>query len=244
MSRGQPVEVSLPDGEVWGGPWRSVPLSGFATSLPRPAAAAGRPTVVAVDGRSASGKTTLAARLVAVLPDATLVHTDDVAWWHGFFDWADLMRTGVLEPLRRGSGVRFVPPAWIAHADEPGGRPVTWPDGIVVPPSARAVVVEGVGATRRELADLVDVAIWVQADEEARAAREAARVAAGEVTSDFVDGWQREELPFLADQRPWDRADHVVASTPGRLTAGIRPTHLDDVLVGAPPRARAERWPP
>ena len=226
------MDVALLDGEVWGGPWRSVPLADFAAALHRPGTAVGRPTVVAVDGRSAGGKSTLAARIAAALPDAALVHTDDVAWWHAFLDWDDLMRTGVLEPLHRGEPVAFTPPAWTER-----GRP----GAIVVPPSARLVVVEGVGAGRRELADLVDVTVWVQADEQARAAREAARVAAGEVTADFVDEWQREEVPFQADQRPWERADHVVAGSPGRLTGGLRPSGPDDVLVGgaAPPAASA-----
>ena len=205
---------TLPDGEVWGGPWRRVPLADFAAALPRPSGR--RPTVVAVDGRSAGGKTTLATRLAAALPDAALVHTDDVAWWHGFFDWADLLRTGILEPLHRGEAVAFTPPAWTAR-----GRP----GAIAVPPSARLVVVEGVGAGRRELADLVDVTIWVQADEEVRASREAARVAAGEVTAAFVEEWQREERPFLAAQRPWDRADHVVR--------GGGKSRVDEILVGA-----------
>lgn len=232
MSQERADDVSLPGGEVWGGPWRSVPIADFTAGL-RSAHPGGRPTVVAVDGRSASGKTTLAVRLVEALADAALVHTDDVAWWHGFFDWDDLMRTGVLEPLHRGEAVAFVPPAWVEHDREPGERlPSTWPDGIVVPASTRFVVIEGVGSSRRELADLVDTAIWVQADEETRAARDAARVAAGETTARMVDEWQRKEVPFLADQRPWDRADHVVASTPGRLTAGVLPEHAGDLMVG------------
>jgi hypothetical protein len=28
------------------------------------------------------------------------------------FDWADLLAHGVLEPVRRGEGVSFRPPAW------------------------------------------------------------------------------------------------------------------------------------
>ena len=216
--------IALPDGEVWGGPWRSVRVAELAATLRGRDTGDRRPTVVAVDGRSAGGKTTLAARLVEAVPGSALVHTDDVAWWHSFFDWVDLLRTGVLEPLHRGAAVAFTPPAWTER-----GR-----DGaIVVPASARFVVVEGVGAGRSELADLVDATVWVQADEDARWSREAVRVAAGEVTAEFVEEWQREERPFLAAQRVWERADCVVAGTDGALIAGARPRNpADDVLVG------------
>jgi uridine kinase len=233
MPDDEAVPVALPGGEVWGGPWRSVPVAEFAATLRDRHTGDGRPTVVAVDGRSAGGKSTLAARLAGAVPGAALVHTDDVAWWHSFFDWVDLMRTGVLEPLHRGEAVAFTPPAWTER-----GRA----GAIVVPPSARLVVVEGVGAGRRELADLVDATVWVQSDEATREAREAARVAAGEVTARLVDEWQREELPFLAAQRVWERADCVVAGTTGALTAGVLPRDpADDVLVG---RVRPEVRPP
>jgi len=58
-----------------------------------------RPRIVAVDGRSGSGKTTLTERLRSAVPDAEVVHTDDIAWWHSRFGWDDLMIDGVLEPL-------------------------------------------------------------------------------------------------------------------------------------------------
>lgn len=221
MSHGDPAD--LVDGEPWCGPWRNVALAEVVDSLPRPAHD-GRPAVVAVDGRSAGGKSTLAARVVDSVPHAYLVRTDDVAWWHSFFDWVELMRTGVLEPLRAGSAVDFTPPAWTERGRQ---------GAIVVPPDARLVVVEGVGAGRRELADLVDATIWVQAEESVRWSREAVRVEAGEVTADFVDEWQREERPFHAAQRVWERADQVVAGGTGTLTAGVQPQHPErDILVG------------
>ena len=221
-----PADVRLADGEPWCGPWRSVALAEFAHGLPR-AAPDGRPAVLAVDGRSAGGKTSLAARVVGAVPHAHLVHTDDVAWWHSFLDWTGLMRSGVLEPLRAGSGVDFTPPAWVER-----GRP----GAIVVPPDARLVVVEGVGAGRRELADLVDATIWVQTEEPVRWAREAVRVEAGETTAEFVEEWQREEVPFHAAERVWERADHVVAGSTGALTAGVQPRDpAHDILVGRRP---------
>ena len=60
---------------------------------------AARGVVLAVDGRSSSGKTTLAARLQDAVTSSAVVHTDDIAWWHSRFGWADLLIEGVLVPF-------------------------------------------------------------------------------------------------------------------------------------------------
>ena len=225
MSHGGPAGVRLPDGEPWAGPWRRVAVTDLVADLLRTSPTADhRPAVVAVDGRSASGKSTLAAGLDAAVRHAHLVHTDDIAWWHSFFDWTELMRSGVLEPVHRGAAVDFTPPAWTERGRQ---------GAVVVPADARLVVVEGVGAGRHELADLVDATIWVQADQEVRMAREATRIARGDVTAELVEEWQSEEYPFVARQRVWERADHVVAGGVGMLTGGLRPRRPPhDVLVG------------
>jgi len=69
----------------------------------------GRPRVVAVDGRGASGKSTLAKRLSAAVPSSVVVSTDDRAWHHSFFGWTVLLAVGVLEPVRRGDAVSYRP---------------------------------------------------------------------------------------------------------------------------------------
>jgi len=105
--------VSVGPAEPELGPWRVVSLASFvALVLDTVGATEGRPPVVAIDGRSSSGKTTLARRLEQAVPGATTVHTDDVAWWHSCFGWAELLAAGILEPLRRGKSVAFRPPAW------------------------------------------------------------------------------------------------------------------------------------
>lgn len=166
-----------------------------------------RPRVVAVDGRTASGKTTLARRLARVWPGSTVVHTDDIAWWHSAFDWSALMVDGVLGPVRRGEAVSFRPPAWEAR-----GRC----GAVEIPLATSLLIVEGVGAGRRETAHLVDAVIWVQSDRMVREQREAARIAAGETDAEVSESWMREEVPFIADQRPWQRAFLVVSGTPDR----------------------------
>jgi hypothetical protein len=189
-------------GEPEAGPWEARPIADVARDLlDLPSARATGPCVIAVDGRSGAGKSTFAARVAEAVGGVAIVHSDDVAWHHSFFGWADLMRSGVLAPLRRGEDVAYRPPAW----DERGR-----PGAIEASAGCAAVVVEGVGAGRRDLADLVDVLVWVQSDAHEARARGIERDG-GDVA--FWDEWEREEVPFLDRHRPWERADLIVAGT-------------------------------
>lgn len=105
--------------------------------------------VVAIDGRSAGGKSTLAARLAEGL-GAAVVHTDDVAWWHDFFACDDLLIRGVLEPYVAGDAAHFRPPAW-----EERGRE----GAITVSADSRVVLIEGVGSSRRSLVPYLSAAV-------------------------------------------------------------------------------------
>ena len=203
--------MELHDGEPEAGPWRTVALGELVSVLERAApAATGRPRVVAVDGRGGSGKSTLAAALHAAVPACAVVGTDDVAWHHSFFGWADLLADGVLGPVRRGQGVSYRPPAW----DERGR------DGAIeVPAGLDLVLVEGTGAGRAELTHLVDAVVWVRCDAIEAERRGIERdvvegVGDAEQARRFWDEWQAQEVPFLAAQRPWERACAVVDGTP------------------------------
>lgn len=185
----------LPDGEPAFGPLASCTVDEVLDAL-------GRPRLLAVDGRSGSGKTTLAELVAAAVPGSAVVHTDDVAWYHDFFDWAELMADGVLRPLREGRPVDFRPPAWDARARE---------GAITVLAGAPLVIVEGVGIGRRELADLFDALVWVQTDRALATERGIAR----DRDPVFWAEWEARERPFLAADRPWDRADLVVSGAGG-----------------------------
>ena len=160
--------------------------------------------LLAVDGRGSSGKTSLSRRLAETVPGAAVVHTDDIAWWHA-------PSTGpTCWPAGAGAGpggraVAYRPPAWDAR-DRPGA--VTVPAGLTL------LVVEGVGSSRRALAHLLDASVWVQSDQDEIDRRSAVRVQAGEISPADFDAWMAEELPFLAADRPWERAGLVVAGTP------------------------------
>ncbi|WP_432524531.1 hypothetical protein [Kineococcus sp. SYSU DK006] len=122
--------------------------------------------------------------------------------------------------------MRYRPPAWEAR-----GRP----GAVEVPAGSELVLLEGVGAAQRELAPFLDAVVWVQSDAALAERRGIARDVAEGVNGDlerataFWHEWAAEELRFLRDQRPWERADLVVAGTPvtplaaGRLAVAPGP---------------------
>ena len=190
--------MELLDGEPRFGPWRPRRIDDILDDL-------GRPHVVAVDGRGGGGKTTAAERLAARVPGAAVVHTDDVAWNHAMFDWAELVADGVLRPVRRGEAVAFRPLAW-------DGR--QRPGAVVVPAGCPLVVVEGVGIGRRDLADLLDALVWMHIDLDVARPRALVRDGGGAAEEAFWNEWQAEERPFLAADRPWERADVIADGAP------------------------------
>jgi hypothetical protein len=220
--------MELGPGEPAAGPWRVEPVEAFARSLAETAGTpARRPRIIAVDGRGGGGKTALAERLGHRLGPAAVVHSDDVAWGHSRFGWDDLMITGVLEPLRAGHPVHYRPPGW--DHDRREGH-------LNVPAGLATVIVEGVGVSRRTLAPLVDVAIWIQSDyveaKQRGVRRDMAELGRTPADADRLwDEWETEEVPFLADDRPWQRA-HIIVGTASSLPHD--PT--TEVVVSPPPR--------
>lgn len=203
--------MRLPEGEPAATGWRTVEESEFVGLVLEAAGRPqGRPRIVAVDGRGAAGKSTLAARLQEAVPASAVVHTDDLAWCEPYFAWGHLLLQ-VLEPLHRGDAVHLQPPTWRAH-----GRT----GSIDVPAGLELVVVEGVGASQREPAELIDATVWVQSDfaeaERRGIARDIEQGVNGdrEQTIAFWHEWMGHELTFLRHQQPWQRASLVVAGTP------------------------------
>lgn len=84
--------MTLRPDEPPAGHWRVESLTWLVELLLRTVKATnGGPPVVTVDGRGASGKSTLAERLRLAVPGAQVVHTDDIAWALSRFGWDDLM---------------------------------------------------------------------------------------------------------------------------------------------------------
>ena len=184
---------------------------------------AARPIVVAIDGRSGTGKSTLAARLVAHLP-AVVVPCDDFfaanisaqGWAErspaaraaDCLDWRRLRREAI-EPLRAG-----LPGRW--HAFDFARGAAT--DGtyaqsgtMTVCEPHRVVLLDGTYAARPELADVVDVAVLIEAAPEVRADRLRAREAAG-FLAEWQARWGAAETHYFATIRPRETFEFVLTS--------------------------------
>jgi hypothetical protein len=212
------MALQLAPEEPEAGPWRAELLNtvvNVVLSRGPDWSGTGRPAVLAVDGRSNNGKTTVAGRIGAMVPGSVVVHTDDIAFAHSRFGWADLLIDGILVPGYQGLTVSYRPPRWSERGRE---------GSIEVPADSPLVIIEGDGAGRREAAHLIDCLIWVQADEKVAGRRAAARLA-NPPAADLAnkdpagvpfdeDGWMAEEIPFNAAQRTWERADIIVCGTP------------------------------
>ncbi len=181
--------------------WSVVAVQDLAAAVRR-AAGEARPAVVAVNGHSSSGKSTLAPRLAAALPDAAVLHTDDIAWNHGVFAWDALLREDVLPTVRAGDPLDYRPPGWVRLGRE---------GSVGLPAGLQLLVVEGVGASQPSVADLLDVVVWVETDEPTRLARDVVRVVEqGETTPEEYTSWMAQENAYVTATRPWEAATFVV----------------------------------
>jgi hypothetical protein len=141
---------------------------------------------------------------------------------------SDLLIDGISLPVHRGEQVSFRPPRWAEHGR--GGS-------IDVPAGCPLLIIEGVGAGRREAAHLVDALMWVQSDQREAGRRSLARLGqpAGPRTVRDLREWMAEEEPFLADQKPWERAGLIVAGTPQ-----ISFDPVTELVVAQPPSGTAK----
>jgi uridine kinase len=158
-----------------------------------------RPIVVALDGGSGAGKSTIAERLMR-LTDVALVRLDDFYQTlipeshlphqtvehrlNGVFDWARV-RSEALEPLRAGQPARW-------HAFDFGrglGEDGTYSlkERVTEVPPAPTILVEGTYSAAPPLRDLIDLAVLVDAQNEARHLRTVAR---GD-DAEFLARWHR-----------------------------------------------------
>lgn len=156
--------------------------------------------VVAIDGPSGAGKTTLA-RAVGRLVDARVVHLDDIyPGWDGLAEAVPLVTTQVLEPLSRGEDTAYRRWDWMRHRWG-GTQPVA---------VAPRLVLEGVGSSVLPAGAYAAVRVWVEASRKLRFARGMARD--GEGYRPHWERWAAQESALFAADRTRERADLVVTT--------------------------------
>jgi uridine kinase len=156
--------------------------------------------LVCVDGPAGSGKTTLAAALADVVPDSHVVHCDELLQgWRGLGGLAATVEA-LLAPLVIGEDGRWRRWDWYAgdwaeaHAVGPGGL----------------LVLEGVGCWSPNIAHLVGVLVWVEAESGLRLARGMQRD--GEQMRAHWEQWRLDENELFARLGTRAHADLVVAT--------------------------------
>ena len=166
-----------------------------------------RPVVMAIDGPSCSGKSVLAAA-VGLRSGGSVLEGDDfyrntlpglsagqraamseAEVVDAVIDWERLRDEGVL-PLRAGQAASFQPYDWDANDGRLSARKII--------PAAELIVVEGVYAARPELADLVDLAVYLGVDPEVRADRYGQR----QDDPEWRRFWERGEVYYFSAVRP------------------------------------------
>lgn len=164
-------------------------------------AATGHPVIVAIDGRSGSGKTTFAAALRDRLGDAEVIHLDHIyPGWDGLAQTPALVLTQILEPLRRGEPASYRRFDWTR--EEFGAA--------VAVPARHYLIIEGAGSSVGPARPYVDVRVWLDADEPVRKDRALTRD--GDAYRPHWQRWADQEATVFAADHTRDHA-HLVLRT-------------------------------
>ncbi|MFC8409939.1 aminodeoxychorismate synthase component I [Arthrobacter sp. NPDC057259] len=176
------------------------------------------PVIIAIDGRSGAGKTTLAIELAARLREhrtVSLFHLEDIyPGWNGLAAGIDRYAATVLAPLRRGATAHWTSWDWERHYD--GDARTTRP--------ADVVLVEGVGAAAAAAAPYLDAVIWTDAPDGARKDRALERD--GDTYAPYWEQWAEQEEAWLAGDDVPTRADvrvlnHADGDAPGQVLQAL-----------------------
>jgi uridine kinase len=173
------------------------------TELLRAAPArAGRTRVLAIDGPSGAGKTTLTAAVRRALDSTAVVpvvHLDSIyPGWDGLVDSIPRVVEWVLQPLAEGRPARYRRYDW--DRDEYA----EWVD-VPTGPAPPVLIVEGVGAGALPCAPYLSLLVWLDAPANLRFARGIARD--GEAYRPHWQRWADQENQYFAEHDPRGRAD-------------------------------------
>lgn len=181
----------------------------LAEMVPSSEGRATRTRTVAVEGRSGSGKSTVAERLCTALAargEAVAVLTMEELYpgWEGLEEAPGLLREWVLGPLARGERA-----VWRRYDWERGAFAKEW---TALPGDVAAggvLLVEGCGAGAASVRDLLDLLVWVTVHDDERFRRLDGRGDAA-VYTPYRRVWAEQEEAFHGENRPQEHADLVV----------------------------------
>ncbi|GAA3533138.1 adenylate kinase [Aeromicrobium flavum] len=177
----------------------SRPVTRLAEQARRRAPACGGTRVIAIDGRSGSGKTSLALDL-ADQTGAPILHLERLyPGWHGLARTPASVRA-LLADLAIGETGRAR--QWDWAVDRPG----RW---LTVRPTPE-LIIEGVGSGARALRPFLSYLVWLEADEPQRRARALARD--GDTYAPWWDVWAAQEEEYLASDVTPAAADLIVST--------------------------------
>jgi len=172
------------------------------------AAPAGMTTkIIGIDGGGGAGKSTLAQRLSDQLGDVIVVHTDDfMNGANSAPDWWKRLIAELLEPLKANQTARY------QRFDWPTDQLAEWHE--IAP--GKTILLEGVGALRREFRPYLSYGIWLDTPAETRLARGLERD--GQHRLEDWKRWMEWDEQYAKEHEPRAFADAVVSGG----------THIED----------------
>ena len=182
-------------------------LSALACRIRSLPPSAGATLIVAIDGRSGSGKTTFAEQLATPLGASVLSLEVMYPGWDGLDEAALRLVNDVLAPLSQGTQASIRRWDW-EHSAEGKPEPVHACD---------ILIVEGCGAGARAAASQTGLLVWMEAATEERYRR--AMLREGDVYRDHWDRWAAQEDTTFAREQTRERADVIIATDSAIETA-------------------------
>lgn len=165
--------------------------------------------IVALDGPTGAGKSTVADALAKRLKDrgvgVLVVRTEDFATWDDPAAWWPDLEREVLLPFIRRRDLNYRPRVWTDGEPHPG--PAVWLRWQPL------LIIEGVTAARRQISRHLTEALWLDGGSaEQRLARSVARD--GEHSRDRLAAWQQFEDGWFAVDRTRSRCLVLDADEP------------------------------
>ncbi|MEK3929955.1 uridine kinase family protein [Bacillus sp. FSL R7-0642] len=176
--------------------------------------------IIGIDGCGGAGKSTLANKIKSKFSTVTIVHMDDfylpsaqIVNEHptnksvgADFDWKRLLQE-VLDLISKGVEGCYKRYDWETDS-------LAETHNV---PAIGIVIIEGVYATRQELAEMYDLKIWVNCPRETRIKRGIARD--GEIARDmWENNWMVAEDMYVESHKPHEFADYIIDGTNQELT--------------------------